>query len=220
MKKLLCSVTLMFAIFSLGQNTRGVISDLSSQTGRSLFLRPVITDPTIQKYYISTEFKTAFVEGYKDPQKYRYNGFTDNFEFLDKNEVLNLAKTPFMKLKFAESQSEYQNLSYKDDKGVARERFLEIIIDNPSKYSLYESFEVKEVTNDNINGYKSVEATKINIEKKYLIGFNGNIQEIPKSTKKLSQFLGFNVEEIIKSNKLNLKKKDQVIQFIDILNQQ
>lgn len=218
MKKLLCSITLLSAIFSFSQNTRGLISDLSSQTGRSLFLRPVITDPTIQKYYISTEFRTAYVEGFERPQKYRYNGFTDNFEFLEKNEVLNLAKTPFMKLTFAENQSVFQNLPYRDDKGIDRERFLEIIIDNPSKYSLYKSFEVKEVTNDDINGYKSVDRMKIVVERDFFIGYNGQINELPKSAKKLNKILSSNVDEIIKVNKINLRKQEDIIKFIELLN--
>lgn len=124
-----------------------------------------------------------------------------------------------MILKFAENESVFQNLKYLDDKGRERERFVDVILNEENlKYSLYKTYEVEEMVNDNINGYKSVEATKINIEKNFLIGYNGQIQQISKSTKKLNEFLGFNVDEIIKSNKLNLKKNEDVFKFIEILN--
>lgn len=199
-------------------NNKDLIADLSAQTGRSLYLRPNETDPIISKYYLNTEFKKAYVKGFEKGNEYRYNGFTDNFEFIENGELLNLVKNSSIRLKFNHNESVYQYLHFFDTKGNSQERFLEIVIDGTPKYSLYKSFEVTESANDNINGYKSTEEKKINITKEFLIGINGTIHSIPRSTKKLNQILSINVEEIIKSNKLNLKKQEDLVKLIEILN--
>ena len=213
--------TLLLSLASISlfaQNNSDLISDLSSQTGRSLYIRPNITDPTVQKHYISTQFKRAYVSGYEGNDKFRYNGMTDNFEFLSNDEVLNLVKSPLLKVTFTGNAGIFYYINYVNDKGVQRDRFVQAIIDEPSKYSLFKTFEVEEVVNDNINGYKSVEDKRVRIERNFIIGFENQNQQISKSTKKISQFLKINAEEIIKTNKLNLKKEEDVIKFIEILN--
>lgn len=218
MKTLTTTLILMLSTPIFAQNTRDLIGDLSNQTGRSLYIRPTITDPTIQKYYISTEFKKAKVEGYENGNEYRYNGFTDNFEFLEKDEVLNLVKVPNLKLKFNHNESIFQYLSFKNSKGINEDRFLEILSNDSSKYVLYKSFEVSERVNDQQNSYKGTEEKKIIVASNYFIGIEGQITELPKSAKKITQLIGGNSEEITNSNKFNLKKVEDLIKLVDLLN--
>jgi len=218
MKIIFYNIILLATITVSAQNTRDLIGDLSSQTGRSLYIRPNITDPTIQKHYINSELKRVNVEGIEGVNKLRYNGFTDQMEFEKGNEVLNLNRNETIQIKFLHNESIFKIFNYLDDKGNIQNRYLEILIDHPSKYSLYKSFEVSNIPNDNKNGYQSNDDFKQKIEKNYFIGHNGLINQIPRSSKKINEIFNADFDQIIKSNKINLKKEEDLKKLIDLLN--
>lgn len=106
--------------------------------------------------------KILTIDGIDGVNKLRYNGLTDQMEYLNNDEVFN----------------------YLDEKTNLKNRYLQILIDNPEKYSLYKSFEVSNVVNENKSSYQSIDDNKILTETNYFIGFNGLINEIPRSSKK------------------------------------
>lgn len=218
MKILTTTLTLILTITCFSQNPKDIIGDLSRQTGTSLYIRPTITDPTIQKHYINAELKRAYIDGIDGVNKLRYNGLTDQMEYLNNDEVLNLVRNESVLIKFIYNDAKFKVFNYLDEKTNLKNRYLQILIDNPEKYSLYKSFEVSNVVNENKSSYQSIDDNKILTETNYFIGYNGLINEIPRSSKKINEIFKADFDQIIKSNKLNLKKEEDLKKLIDLLN--
>ena len=196
-------------------NNGDLITDLSSQTSGILYNRKGENISINPNHYINTDFVEAKVDGYSDPNKYRYNIYSDHFEFLDeKKDLMTLVKNN-NKIRF-KNGTVYQYNTVINEKNEPENKYLEYLTDDNINFALLKSIKTKELPIENVNGYSQNNIPKFKTEIKYYIKGNDVIKEV--TTKKGNNLFDAETNAYIKKNKLNLKNENHLIEIIKYLN--
>ena len=205
-----------FAINSFAQ-TKNSNDNFNVQNG-TLNLNSTTIDTTTDEKEFIGDFKVAKVSGYSEQESYRYNAMNDNFEFLEGNKRRALQKNNGQKVTFVDG-TEYEVVNYIDSNGDLRNGYLESLTKLNKKFKLYKSYKVSIVESINKNSYDgSASGKNYRTEANYYLSDSDKIVYLPKSAKKIENILKSNVQELVKSNKLNLNKEQDLIKLVDLLN--
>ncbi|MEG0529325.1 MAG: hypothetical protein RR578_03230 [Bacilli bacterium] len=160
-------------------------------------------------FYIDKEYKNANIKNYSGTRGYRYNAFTDDFEYLDGKKYYNLEKQDGLELNFLNGQI-YKYTSYYDDNGELKKGYLQVLTDINGNNILYKSVKVSKTELGNTNSYNNMDSVKFRTLINYYIGTGNKIEQVSKSNKDLNK--------IAKAAKLNISKEKDLIKLVDILN--
>lgn len=174
------------------------------------------TSPNDKEYL--GDYKPGKVEGFSEQVSYRYNAFSDNFEFLEGSKRKLLQKVNGLKLNFNDG-TKYVALNYSDKSNNITSGYLQVLTDSSKKFVLYKSTKISISQSLNKNSYDgSAGSTNYNTEINYYLGDDVNIAFLPKSAKKIEKILNSGVQDLVKANKLNLSKEEDLIKFVSLLN--
>jgi len=171
--------------------------------------------------YFETNFKEAKVDDFKEKEKLRYNAFLDQFEFLRDDNLYMMSKIPNSVVIFDNGMIfKYVTYIYKDN---LSHRYLKALSDHDKNIVLYKKYEIDRTKPLGTNGYDKVNdidenGYKYSQEEKIFFLKDGNLSSVPSNIKKLSEFLDINIEPIVKENKLNIKKEQDLIKLMEIIN--
>lgn len=226
MYKVLITFLSLFSAGVLAQNTStgGNINTV----GNRVFLSQTKLIKTSEvrdgnPYYNGTSFLKADIPGYsKKLQELRYNAYSDEMEFSSDNEVYIADKEPGMVVGFEDLNKKYICLNYNFGFGD-RYGYLVLLVSNPQKYSLYkrEKFELLK-GEKSINGINKDRNDYYSKEKDlYLLGYQKDFKKLDNSKKSLLEVFNSKsneVENYLKTNKINLKKEADLIKLITYVN--
>lgn len=174
--------------------------------------------------YINEDFSPVRISLSKDQLfAARYNAYTNEMEVqINDDKTIALDNSIDIKVTFTTTNKTYKTENYITDKGIAKRDFLVSLIEN-EKYSL-----LKE---ERINFYEKVEAPSSYQKAKparferassyYYIKINNEVTFLPQ---KKNDFLkafpkqASKLKSYLKSNKLNPKNEDELIEIIEYLN--
>jgi len=149
------------------------------------------------------------VKNYTGARDYRYNAFTDDFEYSDNNKLFNLEKKHGLEISLVNGKV-FKYLTFYDDKGNIQNGYLQVLTKDDSKNILYKSTRISKSELGNTNSYNNMSTVKFRNMTNYYIGNENSIVQVSKSNKEFS--------EIAKKNKLNLNKENDLIKLISFLN--
>ena len=97
-------------------------------------------------------------------------------------------------------------------------RYLPVLTPTGNKIVLYKKLSIDGVDGVGAGGLNASNKRNYFKQDKLQIGFNDKLYNVPSSPKKFNEFTDKNVTEIVSANKLNLKKEQDLIKLIDLLN--
>ena len=220
MKKILLTLTFLTVNYTvINAQSTVAVGEYSLQTLREdLRLNKFDGFNTNKEEYFSVEFKNARVSGFKEKEKLRYNAYIDQFEFLRDGYLYKLDRMLNQTIYFDNGEI-YKNCSFLyNDK--LENRYLKILGGLEEKFTLYKRLIVDSTDALGTNGFNSTDANgkRYSKEDKLLIGQGEKLFSVPGNVKKLNVLLGVEVDDLVKSNKLNLKKEEDLKKLIDLLN--
>ena len=173
---------------------------------------------TNKEEYFSIEFKNAKVSGFKEKEKLRYNAFLDQFEFIRDGYLYKLDKIRDQVIIF-DNGDIYKLLTYLYNDNL-EERYLQVLNGIDNKITIYKKYSVDSTDALGTNGFNSTDANgkRYSKEDKLLIGVGEKLYSAPNNVKKLNALLGISVDDIVKSQKLNIKKETDLIKLVGLLN--
>lgn len=160
-------------------------------------------------FYLNKEYVKGSVKNYNGIRGYRYNAFTDDFEYLENKNLYNLEKQDGLEVTLQNGQI-YRYDTFYDEKGELKKGYLQILTNSNSKNVLYKSVRISKSELGNTNSYNNMSSVKFRTVSNYYLGNGNSINQISKSNKDLNK--------IAKENKLNLNKEQDLIRLIDLLN--
>lgn len=225
MYKLLFTFLSLFSVSVIAQNT-STAGNINT-VGNRVFLSQTKLIKTSEvrdgdPYYNGTNFLKADIPGYsKKLQELRYNAYSDEMEFSSDNEVYIADKEPGMVVGFEDLNKKYICLNYNFGFGD-RYGYLVLLVSNPQKYSLYkrEKFELLK-GEKSINGINKDRNDYYSKEKDlYLLGYENDFKKLDNKKNLLEAFNSKSneVENYLKTNKINLKKESDLIKLISYMN--
>lgn len=179
-----------------------------------------ISDDYSGSKYIHENFSNAVINN--NSIKLRYNAYLDKMEIENDDELSYLDTVINQSIIFNDFNENYRFMKY-NVKGVDIEGYLKILSES-NKYKLYK---IEKITLDEVKtgGAFSTETSDSNNkeyrrnEDVYLIERDGDFNILSKNVKKLSKLLKNNeIVEIVKENKLNLNKEQDLIKLVNFLN--
>lgn len=218
MKKMIYVLPILLNSLAFGQATTA-IGEYSLQTLKEdLRLTKYNDFSTKKEEYFKTEFINAKVSGFKEKEKLRYNAFYDQFEFIRDGYLYKLDKLNNQVINF-DNGDIYKYVTYLQDDNLVN-RYLKVLTALEQKYILYKKFEIDATDALGTNGFTNTDSNgkRYSRQEKLVIGWDDTIYNMPNSVKKINQLLGVNVDEIVKKHNLNLKKEQDLIQLINMLN--
>lgn len=217
MKKIFILTFIMLCVIINAQQTYGGV-DTGLSNNNLLYSKSNLKEDKInEKYYLDTNYSPAKIDGYNGIRSYRYNALTDDFEYIDNNNIFKLLKLNGLIISFLNNGRTYIYLTSLE-KNNETGNYYEVLTNEKNNIVLYKTTRINEIENLNKNGYNQMENKKIVMNTKYFLGNKDKLFEVPKSDKKLEELLNKNVQLIIKENKLNIKKEQDLIKLVDILN--
>lgn len=160
-------------------------------------------------YYIDKIYKKANVQNYSGIREYRYNAFTDDFEYKDGVNFYNLEKNNNLEIRFLDGKV-YKYLTFNNLNNETEIRFLELLTDIKAKNILFKSVRITKSELGTTSSYNNMNSVKFRTLINYYIGNDVSINQVSKSNKELVK--------LAKENKLNLNKEVDLIKLVDVLN--
>ncbi|MDM1552744.1 hypothetical protein [Empedobacter falsenii] len=160
-------------------------------------------------YYIDKTYKKANVQNYSGIREYRYNAFTDDFEYKDGKNFYNLDKNNNLEIRFLDGKI-YKYLTFINLNEEQQKGYLELLSNVNAKNVLYKSIRITKSEIGTTSSYNNMGSVKFRTSINYYIGNDELINQVSKSNKELAK--------VAKENKLNLNKEQDLIKLVDILN--
>ncbi|MDM1062478.1 hypothetical protein HXZ62_07875 [Empedobacter falsenii] len=217
MKIIFSTITLVLSSLLFCQNTG--TSEFGMKNGTlNINSTSIDHDNINEKHYLGKE-AFAKVDNYPEQVEYKYNAYTDTFEFKEGAKRRALDKRIGQKVVFVDGRI-FEFLNYKDLNNNLVSGYLQLLSNEISnKILLYKQTKLSETTSLNKNSYDGSAGTiNYRSETNYYISDSNYIIPLPKSAKKIEAILKVDVQEIVKKNKLNLNKEEDLIKLIDLLN--
>ncbi len=170
--------------------------------------------------YFNPNFEDIEIKGFNlDFSQLRYNAYSDEMEFEKEGQIFNLTKVPELMIYFPITQ--YQFLKY-PIKGGKVEGYLEVLVHDKEKYSLYKRNK-KIITHGEFKNNANKANTKfslVNDSDLYLIRYKEDkFYDFPTNEKQLSKIINNpEVLDFVNKNKLNLNNEKDKIKLVDLMN--
>jgi len=223
MKKIILIAVLLTAdtIFAQAGN-----ENISFSTG-NFFMRgnrPSTKEKIIDgtPYINGSDFTKVIIKGYsKNVQNLRYNAYDDEMEFKEGEDVYFTNKEEGLKIDFPALKKTYQCLNYSYD-NKNRFGYLVLLVDN-QKYSLFKREKIELLKGEKSPNAYSKDANDYYAKEKdvYLIKKDNTFSKLPKNQKEFINDFSINKTEfdkLIKDNKLNFSKEEDLKKIITYLN--
>lgn len=197
----------------------------STATVNEYNLQTIVAEVKQQKYtdgvtnkeeYFDVDFLPATVDGFKEKENFRYNALLDDLEFLRDGYLYKMNKTSNQIIRFDNGKT-LKNVNYIDDDTLAS-RYLQVLTPMDEKIVLYKKLSIDGVDGLGAGGLNASNKRNYFKQDKLQIGYNDRLYNVPNSPKKFKEFTDKNVAEIVSANKLNLKKVQDLIFLIELLN--
>ncbi|WP_312923123.1 hypothetical protein [Empedobacter brevis] len=171
---------------------------------------------TNKNEYFNYDFQSATIDGFKEKEKLRYNALLDDFEFLRDGYLYKMNKMSNQIIRFDDGRT-FKYISFIDGNNLMS-RYLQVLTDINQKLVLYRKLAIDEVDGLGSSGLNASNKKNYFKQDKLLIIYNDRLYNVPNSVKKYNELTDKNVKEIVSFNKLNLKKEQDLIKLIDLLN--
>ena len=197
----------------------------STATVNEYNLQTLVAELKQQKYtdgstnkneYFDVNFLPASIDGYKEKENFRYNALLDDFEFLRDGYLYKMNKYSDQIIRFDNGKI-YKYVNFIEG-NVVSSRYLQVLTPMDAKIVLYKKLTIDGIDGLGASGLNASNKTSYYKQDKLQIGFDDKLFNVPKSTKKFGEFTDKNVAEIVNNNKLNLKKEQDLILLIELLN--
>ncbi|HCC94106.1 MAG TPA: hypothetical protein DEQ26_07220 [Flavobacteriaceae bacterium] len=207
MKNKLTLIAFTFFSISFAQNV-----NIATKDGETIYSSQnyvVEKNNVNDAFYIDKEYKPATVKNYIGTRNYRYNANTDDLEYVDGKKLFNLEKQDGLQVDFINGVT-YRFLTYINKDGKFEKGFLQTLTDKNSKNVLYKFVRITKSEKNNTNSYNNMETVKFRTTIDYYIGDETSAKFVSNKNKEFN--------DITKANGLNLKKEQDLIKLVDILN--
>ncbi len=218
MKRIIVTIMLLVYNFTNAQMS-------STATVNEYNLQTIVAEVKQQKYtegvtnkdeYFNVNFLPASIDGFKEKENFRYNALLDDLEFLRDGYLYKMNKLSNQTIRFDDGKI-LKYVSYIDG-GTLTSRYLQVLSPLDRKIVLY-----KKLSNDGVDGLGAGGLNASNKrnyfkQEKLLIGYSDKMYNVPNSTKKFKDFTDKDVNQIVSTNKLSIKKEQDLIKLIDLLN--
>lgn len=224
MKKILliaCSFTISLMNAQVGNE------NISYSPG-TFFMRA--NRPTTKEYviegspYINGEkFEKVIIKDFsKNVQDLRYNAYEDEMEFKEGEEIYYANKLNNLKIQFPTLNKTYKSLTYTYN-GKTKAGYLVLLVDN-LKYSLYKKENIELLKGEKSTNAYTKDANDYYAKDKdlYLILKNNQFNKFPKNISDAAEAFSIDKKELenfIKSNKINFGKEADLIKLVEFINQ-
>lgn len=216
--------TVFISLFLIGFNfTNAQMS--STATVNEYNLQTLVAEVKHQKYsegvtnkdeYFDVNFLPAMVDGFKEKENFRYNALLDDLEFLRDGYLFKMNKSSNQIVRF-DNGKVFKYVNYIDG-DVLSSRYLQVLSPLDAKIILYKKLSIDGVDGVGAGGLNASNKKNYFRQEKLQIGYNDRLYNVPNSSKKFNELTDKNVAEIVAANKLNLKKVQDLIILIDLLN--
>lgn len=188
-----------------------------------------VNRPTNKEYVIdgspyvnSKSFEHVIVPGYSSNiQNLRYNGYEDEMEFEEGDQLYYANKEEGLKIDFPNLKKTYQILNYSFDY-KSRFGYLVLLVDNP-KYSLYKREKVELLSGEKSPSAYGKDTNDYYAKERdlYLVKKDFEFFKFPKNTKEFVARFSIDkteFEKFVKTNKLSFSKEQDMTKMIEYLN--
>lgn len=218
MKRIFISIFLLFITSVEAQMS-------STATVNEYNLQTIVAEVKQQKYsegvtnkdeYFDVNFLPAKVDGFKEKENFRYNALLDDLEFLRDGYLFKMNKFSNQIIRFDNGKIlKYVNYI---EGNTLESRYLQVLTPIEGRIVLYKKLSIDGVDGLGASGLNASNKKNYFKQDKLQIGFNDKLYNVPNSSKKFNEFTDKNVAEIVSTNKLNLKKEQDLIKLIELLN--
>lgn len=172
------------------------------------------------KYYNGNSFEKVSIVGYsKSIPEIRYDAFNDEMEYEQNGTIYYLDKIKNQEIFFLNLEKTYLCHIYnKNNKGNIG-FFVKLLKGEGLKYNLLAKEQIEKLSGEkSINGIASdkndyyVKANPV-----YFILYKDNVSKFPKNSKECSEFFSVSkteMDEFVKSNKINFSNSDDLIKIV------
>ncbi|MDM1297060.1 hypothetical protein HXZ94_00880 [Empedobacter falsenii] len=218
MKRIFVTIMLLVYGFANAQMS-------STATVNEYNLQTIVAEVKQQKYtegvtnkdeYFDVNFLPASIDGFKEKENFRYNALLDDLEFLRDGYLYKMNKSSNQIIRF-DNGKVLKYVSYIDGDTLTS-RYLQVLSPTDQKVVLYRKFSIDGVDGLGAGGLNASNKRNYFKQDKLLIGYNDKMYNVPNSPKKFKDFTDKDVNAIVSTNKLNLKKEQDLIKLIDLLN--
>lgn len=197
----------------------------STATVNEYNLQTMVAEVKQQKYsegvtnkeeYFDVNFLPASVDGFKEKENFRYNALLDDLEFLRDGYLYKMSKISNQIVRFDNGKIlKYVNYI---DGNTLPSRYLPVLTPTGNKIVLYKKLSIDGVDGVGAGGLNASNKRNYFKQEKLLIGYSDKMYNVPNSTKKFKDFTDKDVNQIVSTNKLSIKKEQDLIKLIDLLN--
>ena len=217
---LFCSVSLLF-------NAQAGNENVSYSTGNFFMKgnRPSTREYIIEgtPYVNGDKFTKVVIKDYsKNVQDLRYNAYEDEMEFKIDEQLYYANKENNLKIYFPTLNKTYKCFNYNYD-GKSKLGYLVVLVDGP-KYSLYKKEKMELLKGEKSSNAYSKDANDYYTKEKdlYLVSKNNQLSKFPKKIGDASEFFSIDKKELenfVKTNKINFNKEADLIKLVEFVNQ-
>ncbi|MGV0924440.1 hypothetical protein [Empedobacter tilapiae] len=166
--------------------------------------------------YFDTDFRNASISGYKEKEKLRYNAFLDDFEYIRDGYLYKMNRMSNQIIVFDNTKIFKLVNFIENDKLTSR--YLQVLSSPEDKIVLYKKYAIDYTDGLGASGLNASNKKNYFKQDKLMLGFDDKLFNIPSSVKKIGNLIGKDVESIVKSNNLNVKKESDLIKLVEIIN--
>lgn len=174
-------------------------------------------------YLNGKDFEKVYIDGYtKELPEMRYNAYSDEMEFYNKNEVYYIDKLEDVVINFPKLNKSYIVKKYRYS-GNTVLGYLVLLSKKNSKLSLLKREKVELIAGEKSPNAYSKDSNDYFVKEKdlYLVSNGENLFKLPKNIDDLAVLLGLNkndLKQYIKSNKLNYNTEQGLVEVFNYIN--
>lgn len=221
MRKICLPFLFCSSLFVFGQGMPstpgGTLSEYNLQTISADLKMNKFNDINTRKdEYFDADFQNATISGYKEKEKLRYNALLDDFEYIRDGYLYKMNRMSNQIIAFDNTRV-FKLVNFIED-GKLTSRYLQVLSSPEDKIILYRKFAIDYTDGVGASGLNASNKKNYFKQEKLMLGFDDKLFNVPSSAKKIGNLIGKDVESVVKSNNLNLKKEADLINLIEIIN--
>ncbi|WP_282629371.1 hypothetical protein [Empedobacter sedimenti] len=221
MRKICLPFFFCCSLFVFGQGMSetpgGTLSEYNLQTiSADLKMNKFNEINTRKEEYFDTDFRDATISGYKEKEKLRYNALLDDFEYIRDGYLYKMTRMSNQIIVF-DNTKVFKLVNFiENDKLTSR--YLQVLSSPEDKIVLYKKYAIDYTDGLGASGLNASNKKNYFKQDKLMLGFDDKLFNVPSSAKKIGNLVGKDVESIVKSNNLNIKKEADLIKLVEIIN--
>jgi hypothetical protein len=175
-------------------------------------------DLDIKEDYLNKNFVNAKITNVNSKVKLRYNIYYDSFEFIKDDKLYRMNKYDNQIIDL-ENKKTFIYKTY-TLKGNSESSYLQVLSNLEKPIVLLKRYIISKSENSGKNGVNQTFSSNelYNKDELYILSFNNKYEVVSNSSNKTGEFLKKDIATLVKSNKLNLKKEEDLKKLVDLLN--